>query len=154
MLPQQHRSGYLSPFETQGAPVPLGQSQNSPSRNSGRMDMLSIVDPERRSNASSTYTVTSRNHRGEDYSATNRARDPLEILYCLTDAILIIGALIVVMSLIVTFSIVAIATYRIVCGHVDEEHGILLVLQYIHKTANVTWEDFHFLDRLSTNKRQ
>ena len=99
MLPQQRRSGYLSPFEPQGASVSLGQSQNSPSRNSGRMDMLSIVDPERRASATSTYSVTSRNHRREDYNATDRARDPLEILYCITDTILIITALIVVLPL-------------------------------------------------------
>ena len=147
MLPQQRRSGYLSPFEPQGASVPLGQSQNSPSRNSGRMDMLSIVDPRRRSNASSTYTVVSTNHRREDYNATNRSRDPLEMLYCLTDGILIITAVIVVLSVCVTFTMVGIATYRILSGRI-ERPGIHLVLDYIHHTANVTWEDFHFLNRL------
>ena len=147
MLPQQRRSRYLSPFESQGASVPLGQSQNSPSRNSGRMDMLSIAEPERRASAASTYSVTSRNHRGEDYNATNRSRDPLEILYCVTDAILIITALIVVISLCVTFTMVGIATYRILSGRI-EKPGIHIVLDYIHHTANITWEDFHFLNRI------
>lgn len=147
MLPQPRRSGYLSPFEPHDASVPLSQSQNSPSRNSGRVDMLSIVDPERRASAASTYSVTSRNHRGEDYNATNRSRDPLEILYCLTDAILITTAVIVVLSLCVTFTMVGIATYRILSGRI-ERPGIHLVLDYIHHTANVTWEDFHFLNRL------
>ena len=143
MLPQQHRSTHLSPFETQGAPVTLDQSQNSPSRNSGRMEMLSIFDPERRCSALSTYTVTFGNFRGEDYNATNRERDPLKILFCLTDAILIIGALIVVISLFVTFAMVGLAIFQTVCGHAEEEPGILDTLDTIEALANVTWADFH-----------
>ena len=151
MVPQQRRPGYLSPFEIQGAPVPLCQRQSSPSRNSGRMNMLSV--PERRPGASSTESITSIYREAVAYNATNRD-DPLEMLFCITDAILIITALIVVISLLVTFTTVGIATYRIVFGHVGERPpDIHQVLQHIHNAVNVTSEDFNFLNRLITNKK-
>ena len=98
------------------------------------MEMLSIFDPERRCSALSTYTVTFGNFRGEDYNATNRERDPLKILFCLTDAILIIGALLFVISVFVTFSVVGLAIFQTVQGHVE------------HYLSN------HYISRFLTNK--
>ena len=115
------------------------------------MNMLSV--PERRPGASSTESITSIYREAVAYNATNHGR--LEMLFCITDAVLIITALIVVISLLVTFTTVGIATYRIVFGHVVERpSGINHVLQYIHNTVNVTSEDFNFLNRLITNKKQ
>ena len=148
MLPQHHRSTHLSTFEAPGAPLTSDQRRNSTSRNSGRMEILSTLEDERGANTSNTYNTFSRNHSEEDNNTINRVRDPYKILICLSDAILIIHALIVVMSLPVPFATVGLAIFRAVHVYVKDiqDNGIHLPL------ADLTVSDFHYLSKLLTNK--
>ena len=150
MLPQHHRSTHLSTLEEQGAPLTSDQRQNVPSRNSDRIEIFRILDDERGANTYNTFNTFSRNHTERDNNTTHRAFDPYTILIRLTDAILIVHAMIVVISILITFAMVSLAIFRTVHGHVKDiqDTGIHLPL------ADLTLEDFHYISSIVTNKTQ
>ena len=111
MFPRQHRSSRMSTFEAQRALsdhplISISSVQNSPARNSYRMEVCPVLNDERRRNTYHTLIVDTR----EGHNTIDRAH--FEILICLTDAVLIIGAVILAISLCITFSTVGLAVFQ------------------------------------------
>ena len=160
MLLQHPRGKYSSTSKTEDAPLLSGHEQRPPLRYVGVMKTECLVDitvsnSTNGSDTASTHNKFTRFDSVESDNTTSSKENSLEVLYRVTDAILFISGLIVVISLFVTFATVGIATYRIVFGHVGERPAdIHQVLQHIHNAVNVTSEDFNFLNRLITNKKQ
>ena len=138
MFPQQHRCTDLSTFQEQRAPLTSDQRQHSPSMNADRMETFAISNNENDPNTSGTRNVVTGNHNEEGNNTTNRVHDPLEMLISLTDAILIIGALIVVISVFVTFSIVGLAIFQIPHINHTNNHTLPLPWQAYNEIYNET----------------
>ena len=110
MLLQQHREFHSSTSTAEGTHLLSNQEQRSPSRYLGVMKIAS--NNTNGADTASTHNTFTRLTSVESNATTSSKHECLEILYKVTDAILIICALIVVISLFVTFVLVGLAIYR------------------------------------------